>query len=283
MARRYGLNAQSFPGLHPNVISWGNSVITNGGAVPSMGTLNTLSTFCSALDVAGIGSQMLAVCCLVPDNLIAATTPVYSVLGNNPWTNNSFVAADLKVNGLIGDGATKYLDTGVLPSQFAGALGTANFASMGLTVYVSQDHSGSEVELAASTTTNEYIDVATDLSGSSFFDCPYASAGGRIQGVPIGAGYYSGNRTSTTAQALYAASSTHAHSTLATGAGNVGALTPESTSSFVAFRAVLTGNPQWSVKRLSFLALHGGLTSGQSVNFFNAIQAMRTSFGGGFV
>ena len=86
------------------VDNWARKVVVAGGAAPSSATKTALKTFYSALNLAGLLPKMVAVNPFVPDNLIASTVPLIWEAGNEQWTNHNFVAGDLTVNGLIGDG-----------------------------------------------------------------------------------------------------------------------------------------------------------------------------------
>jgi hypothetical protein len=107
---------------HPDVASWMQRAKNNGGQF-SYRTLLNLQTFCNAIDAAGLRSTMLRLNLFVGDNLQAALTPIYvsgsatgTTLGNATDTNNNFVSADYTEygsnGGLLGNGSTKYLDTG---------------------------------------------------------------------------------------------------------------------------------------------------------------------------
>ena len=130
-SRRYTLNTVANV-IHPTAANWLTRVVANGGALPSNTTLNATSDFCYSLDTAGLTSLIIAVNTFVPDNLIASITPLIKNAGNDPWTNNNFVAGDLNMDGLKGNGSNKYLATGLNPSVvFDGPLS----ASAGITLY----------------------------------------------------------------------------------------------------------------------------------------------------
>ena len=85
------------------VASWAERVVINGGVKPLQSTIDTLYTFYNGLVSAGLADKMIAVNCFVPDNLIAAITPLIvhpEVGGFDPWTNVGFVAGDLSPAGL---------------------------------------------------------------------------------------------------------------------------------------------------------------------------------------
>ena len=259
---------------------WAARVVTNGGAAPSAGTKTALAGFYDAIDTAGILSKMLAVNCVVPDNLIAATTPLIKVLGSDPWANHNFLVGDLTMNGLVGNGSTKYMDTGVIP----GAAGGMTNLTDGLTVYIFTGNNNNEVEFSsyngAVTQTQLYV-----YGGTAYFQANDGTAGaGTIAAVESNfTGYLSGNRIAQNDNKLYAASSSLVHGAIASGAGlNSGG--PSPTINLFVWCANSGGAPAtYSSKRISFVAAHKGLTTTESLAFFNAIQAMRTALGGGYV
>ena len=261
------------------VIDWSNRVVANGGAAPSLATLGAMNVFYKALQAIGLG-LFKSVCCFVPDNLIAATTPLVHSYGNDPWTNHNFVAGDLTVNGIQGDGSSKYLDTGVIPSIAFASVGTG-----GLTLYCSVYVSSTGIDMNAgmsgdATYTNVMTLYIAYSDGHMYCDL-YAYPTGRMNAVNTSwAGFLSANRTSTSAAAVYKANSTTSFATLASETTG-GATLP--TGKIFCMAANLNGPNYYSKHRFSFSAIHDGLTSAQSQALYTAVQALRTTLGGGFV
>jgi hypothetical protein len=121
------------------------------------------------------------------------------------------------------------------------------------------------------------------FSGTFFGDCFYNGGSARISvSNSSWTGFTSLNRTSSSSLVAYKANSGVGHTSIASNA-NVGGTLPSAS-----IRCLATCNTgsivsNWSTKRLSFAAVHLGLTSSESSAFFNAIQALRVAFGGGFV
>lgn len=124
------------PRVHHDALDWARRVATNGGSV-SQRTLRAVSTFCDAIDRAGIRSAMYRANAFCGTGLAAALTPLYrgpsvggTQYGSTTDTNAGglFVEADYvetgASGGLTGNGSTKYLDTGfpmnTLPSTTSG-------------------------------------------------------------------------------------------------------------------------------------------------------------------
>lgn len=273
-------NFTSALSLNGYASDWAKRVVINGGAKPSDNSINASAAFINSLTSAGILTKMVAVNMLAPDSLIASITPLLVGGGNDPWTNTAFVAGDLTVNGLKGDGATKWLATGINP--------TTAFASDndgGLTAYVYDPFTGASLScclgVIMQATQRQFI-----LEGSkqgAIFDC-WTTVNGRNYGIGTCLpGYYSGNRTGATACNFYFASPGAPHSVLAsTALGIDGARANANIGAFV-LRSDGVSTNFFSIQRISFLAIHHGLTATESTSFFNAVHALRVAFGGGFV
>jgi hypothetical protein len=275
--RRYFLGDYPGSAVHPTAASWTTRVVANGGALPSNATVSAVSTFCYNLAGHGLLALMQEVNVVAADSLIAAITPLIVTHGSDPWTNHNFVLADLTVNGMVGNGSTKYLDSGFITSS-----STLTLTNAGLTIYDFTGNNNGEVEAESFVSSAQTFQLDNYLGNATF--CAFNQTAG--QGlVSVGAsaftGYMSGNRTASNAIALYAARSNLAHAAIATGTGNGGSL-PNNSMFFWAGNSA--GSPAlWTTKRMSFCAIHQGLSSAQSNNFFNDIQALRTALGGGFV
>ncbi len=112
--------------LHPEAVAWRDAVVDNGGSV-SGATLAAVSDFCTAIDAAGIRDRFyrLNLFCGNSDaSLVAPRVPLYrgpslagTQYGNALDTNNNFVQGDYAETGvsggLLGNGSSKYLATGL--------------------------------------------------------------------------------------------------------------------------------------------------------------------------
>ena len=281
--RRYVLNQYTtIPPLHPTATNWMNRVVANGGTAVSSTTANAVGAFCTGLDTANLTTLLIAVNVIAPDSLIAALTPLIKNYWLDPWTNVSFVSADLSTSGLKGDGASKYLLTGISPLASMSSIN-----SCGLTLYSSllSLNAGGSIDICSvdNGSTDTLLTAGYDTNSNLYFDA-YNQAAGRL-GPISGAttGYFSGNRTASNAIAVYRASSTVPHTVMASGSGEPGSAVLPSTQLTI-FAANSAGTiTQWSLKRLSFIAIHQGFTATQSSSFYSLIQTLRTSFGGGYV
>jgi len=128
---------------------WINRVYANGGTV-STSTASAVSTFCDAIDAAGIRDRFYRMGMFCGDNLNAALVPLYrgptfggTTYGNVTDTNNGpFVGGDyVESAGLQGNQTSKYLNTGLtyddLPAQAQAHLSVWKGAgSVGATLYM---------------------------------------------------------------------------------------------------------------------------------------------------
>lgn len=260
------------------VTEWTNRVALNGGAAPSAGTKTALQNFWQAIITAGLHNKIIFANAFVPDSLIAALTPFIRGQGFDPWQNvGGFVAGDLTINGLKSN-TTKYLNLGIQPnwrifSPF----------DVGMTLYIS---------LGSATNADNF--GAGDAAFTKVFHITNANnvtagalntAAVNVQGADNAAvGYLSVNRIANNDLRIFRANSGLPHAQF--GATNVGVDVDQRASVAFAINVFCTnwgGARGISDRRYSFCALHTGLTTAQSLDFYNAIQALRTALGGGFV
>lgn len=260
--------------------NWSARVVTNGGAAPAAATVTAMATFVDSLITGQIWTKMLAINPIAPDNLTAARTPLLLGISSSLWTNSNFVAGDLTVNGLKGNGSNKKLTTGVLTTELTAS-------NHGWTVYgFDVVDTGSDLG-AYNATTGFSVNVFA--AGNTWYDDSNNGGGannGRLSPANANwAGYTSCNRVSTSDQRIFIASSTKAHQQLALNSNVVpdelGAVNKE----FYAWCFNNNGGTglQFSARRNSFYAFHLGLTLAESAVFYSAVQALRVALGGGYV
>jgi hypothetical protein len=268
--------------MHPAVVDWAERVVTNGGALPSLRTVAAANRFYVQLVRLNLLSIIKVVCIFAPDSLIACCTPLIVGGGNVLWTNNNFIAGDLTIDGLKGNGSTKFLSTGFNPSSVLSTTG-------GMTLYNSTSSNGSEQDMGClagnlqQPIEHSCFQVHISISGNAICDDFSDGTSGRVNVANSSwIGYISANRTSTTNFVVYKANTATAHTTLGSNVNNNSAWTaPNRAMTVFCGTAVDTAQFSFSTKRLSFAAVHDGLTSSQSSDFFNAIQNLRGDIGGG--
>lgn len=267
------------------VCGWITRVVVNGGPNPSLNTARALNTFDLALVNNGLDGRCQYIIPFVPDGLIAARTPLYKVTGLDPATNNNFVAGDLTVNGLVGNGSNKWLDSGVKCTDWV-ALSTKG----GLAIYTSTtDQTTTQIDIGNS---NGPFSQGMDLrNNSSPGQCQssFPPSGGSASTVIVNVANFVGfclmTRSSGTDHRLYNASSTVPFSQIGSNATNTSAVNMQGTNLgiFCEFQAGITP-AFFSKKRISFCGIfNGGFTAPEGQILFNAVQAFRVALGGGFV
>jgi hypothetical protein len=117
-------------GIHPDAMDWRSRVITNGGTVDGE-TMSAVSQFCRRIDAGGLRGKFYRLNLFCGNGLEAALVPLYlaesrtaSARGNTTDTNNGpFVSGDYNntgaSSGLIGNGTSKFLNTGILGDSLA--------------------------------------------------------------------------------------------------------------------------------------------------------------------
>lgn len=137
--------------LEPLATAWEAAVIANGGTATQT-QVQAMSLAATLLDQASLTGRLRRLSFLAGQDLQAAQVPLIQGLGGALDTIFNFVPADLNpLVGLTGDGATKYLDTGLIGvagpyglaaslaapdsqsanTKWVGAQNASNFASMG--------------------------------------------------------------------------------------------------------------------------------------------------------
>jgi hypothetical protein len=268
--------------VSPLMTNWVARVVTNLGATPSANTQTAVNAFALGLDAAGLLPKMIAVNCFAPDNLSACTTPLIKNFGNDPWTNHNFAVGALTVNGLAGNGSSSYLDTGVVPNNCF-----PNVNSAGITLYSTKGNADAgKNDASVITGAANAFQIQTDELGQTIFDCFTNNTGARVicPALPGSLGYTSANRTDATHQSVYQANSLVPHYLAGTNAGGPGASMPAGILPIFCWNSIGgTGITNFSNKRFSFAAIHLGLTQAESLALYTLVQAMRFSFGGGYV
>lgn len=234
-----------------------------------------------SLDGFSLTSHMKGLNCGCTDDLACFTTPLIIGVGRNQWINNGFVSGDLTINGLIGNGSSKYLQTGIIPSTTFGA------ANAGLSVYVPiayvAANAGSDFGAADGGFTDT-IEVGPTVGGNTAYWASFNYGSGAVTYANSAGfvGFFSGNRTGSAATNLYLASSTHAFASAASGSSSGGTLSGL-TYELMCFARNFAGTAnQFSAHRVSFWAAHDGLVSSDCQNFYNAVQQMKVDQGGGY-
>ena len=266
---------------------WAKRVVTNGGAIPSDSSISALNTFEQTLMSTVTVAQLKAMNVCAPDSLIAAITPFYVGGGSDPWTNNGVLAADVSVDGIQFDGISKYLNTGFDPNAQLGHDG-------GMAIYTNANYNVTTVQwdlasydAGATRGIGLGFTVAANLFGfangnfGTMFSSK-ASNAGPFRGMIYAFGF---NNAGVRACYVYKANSSigfvNVYGTNNQTGVNLDHWPAVSTTLGAINQNGVVG--QFSNKRISFAVHHGFTDAGNGQALFNAVQALRTALGGGFV
>lgn len=273
-------------GTGDNIHDYNQRIVAAGGTDISTTTSNALRTFYAGLDTDGTLYSIVAANVFVPDNLTAARTPVVWQGGNDIWVNNLFAASNLTVNGLTGNGSTKYLGTGLNPATLVNR-GFSSTSAGGTVLTFAVPTAGDDLA-GAGTAANSYFRVPINNAGTLFFNCwkvvtvnTEFVARGAPGGSSTWAGYVSGNRTAANAIRMDWVTN-GVHNIATNGTGNQTGSTATITNLYAFASSPVGGVANtFSDHTLSFLALHSGLTQTASSNLWNRVFNLRSSLGGG--
>ncbi len=285
-------------GLDTVTLAWISRINALSGlhTIPSLSgtSIRAVDNFVKGCRIDGIWSKMIEVNPFIFESgtgrLFIAASPILIGPQGAPsnsinWQGNNFVDADVSVNGVVGNGSNKSFSTNMDPT---GTFPGRNDA--GLTMYVSTvTASANTIDMGCFASAN---DACLLLYANSFnqtaagcwdpggSDGPTSGAGNQ----PNLAGFYSFSRTASNVAKLYFANSGHAFAQL--GSTNTGtpAATIFSTRTLTIFACTAnTGTIfDFTDRRLSFMAAHKGLTTGETQSLYNRVQQFRTDLGGGF-
>ena len=285
LARRWGI-ALAPQASNAEAQDWINRVYANGGTV-STSTASAVSTFCDAIESAGIRDRFARLNLFCGSSLNAALVPLYkslsfggASLGNATDTNNAFVGVGTDYaetgasGGLTGNGTSKYLNTGLTVSN----IGTP--ASGHMSVYHGQSsgvNSNRYYMGANDAATSNRFYLGTDAFSTASVFGSYSSAVNASQTLAAQGHGAAGHRilSRETDSVL-----THYHngSVVAT---NTTTITPAvSTAAFAVFAA----NRNATVDRFhnSWIAAYSiglGLNSTQAANYRTIMQTFQTALG----
>lgn len=275
-------------GTGDNVHDWNRRIVNAGGANISTTTSNAMRTFYAGLDTDDNLYSMVAVNAYVPDSLTAARTPIIWQAGSQYWTNFNFGETNVSVNGLTGDGSTKYLSTGLNPVIMTNRGISATSAGVSVLIYNVPASSTGHILSGTGTAANSIFASPINNAGALQFFCwkfvtvntEFVSRTAPSPGATW-EGYLSGNRTAATAIRLdWVTNGVHNVSTNGTGTQTGSSATITNMYAFANHPA--GGTPgNFSDLTISFIAVHNGRTQTQSSNLWNRVFDLRTALGGG--
>lgn len=277
--------------------AWADRVVSNGGTRPSQNSINAVNTFWNGILDYNLNNKMISVGAFAPDNLIASLTPIYYVSGSGLWTNYGFTSNDLTVNGLYNT-SSNYLDTGITGNTFA----TNSFGISGYvfnnTASIGEQKRGYDYDIGiwnvnvTGSCVSLYLPNVNNIYETAIWDAWNAIA--PLQGITQGRiyghitssylpnGFYTANRTTVSTSSISFANSNQSFITQISTTSSVSIGSPPTGSTSIYVYA-MNGTSSAAKKQYSFVAFHEGLQESELINLYNLVQAMRTSFGGGYL
>lgn len=267
-------------------LDWAARVIQNGGPAPAAATITAITTFLTS--ISSIASRIYYLNVIAPDSFAALRTPLIKGVGFDPVMPGRVTGSGnfvFSVNGFASTGDAgangTIFDTGVNCS----AIPAFNVGNGGMTLYAPQN-------LANMPSSGNALAGVLDASITSALRIQPLTGGGLSAGSVWGAaasvaapanrgGIFSSNRTAQGQLNLYYSNSGAAWSSIAS---SVAANTTAPAGSTVSFGGDHTsGIFNFCPQLISLLAIHDGFSSADGKILADAAQALRTSFGGGFL
>ncbi len=265
--------------------NWAARVVANGGADPTGAETVALATFWDGCITDGLDVLIIHLNHISPNSITATRTPFIVGGGNDPWVarcgNNNTTTVSLTVDGVAGSGGNVATwDTGILDST---AFASDNDGGLVIYIFTTVSEASVDCGYGDDALANTFS-LLTNAGNLKVANCRSQLSGGLSPTVADNQGYFSLDRTSSTSLNLYFASSGVSHTSLANTATAESGARAAVSFYFLGNHQTdhTTGCSTTSTKRASFFAITKGKTSTQSSNFFNRIQTLRTSLGGGF-
>lgn len=275
------LLALARPRVHHDALDWARRVVTNSGSV-SQSTLRAVSAFCDAIDRAGIRDKFYRLNLFCGTGLNACLVPLYrgksltgTQYGNATDTNSNFVNGDYvetgSTGGLLGNGTSKTLDTGI-------AGNSVTFGNLHLAAYVvTAPSSGTYRPLVTSRAASNADEAALYSNQAQNSSPAYFSEENTVTGYVQGTtnnpnGLLLGTSVSSTDRRFYRNGSQQGSTVT-----NALTRTQYPTSTHRVFYQAFAG--LYSSVRMAGYSVGNGLTSTQVTAYYNAMQALQTALG----
>jgi hypothetical protein len=271
--------------VHPEAADWANRVRANGGSV-SGATLNAVSKFCASIASAGIRDRFYRMGIFAGDNLSACLVPLYrgqslggTQYGGTTDTNNGpFVSGDFSETGasggLLGDGTSKYLSTGLTPAAMP------EIATGHLSAYIPSITPGSSRALLGAASGAQQFQIVQRLTGGSLVQVR-ATWGGTVSSddtfgagvTTLPGGLWTITRTSSTAITTYNNSTSKVTGTTST--------TPATHTNAIYVLATNSAGTaaSYANHRILSYSIGASMTAQQVSDYNAAIQAFQASLG----
>lgn len=191
--------SKSGSGLDSDALAWA-SAVTAGGGTYSAGTLAAVSTFTARAKAAGYWSKLNRINLFCGNQLAAALVPLKVGGGAATDTAVAFVSGDYSEStGLTGDGTTKYLRTGLIPSV------SLTLNDTHLSVYNRGVTAGGGVHIGTRAGGVTFHELLAPFTTGSMIARQYDDVNGRLASAVLTGpfGLMTASRTSSTSHVAY--------------------------------------------------------------------------------
>lgn len=249
--------------LQGETADWLIRVKANAGTV-SAATLLAVDAFVRGCKADSIWSKLSRVNLMCGDQLAACLVPLMVGAGNATDTNSGFGAGNYTESGGLQGGASRYLDTGIVPPTATGGMGayTADAIASGATQVVIGTRNTAVTQLF------RIIQAGADSRAE------YGALVSALKTAGTPAGCLSCSRTSSTRLDYYQAGASVANSTASATASAI-------TASFFVFAQNRGGGTasDYYTGRIRAYWVDTGLSATDSANLYTRMQAFQTALG----
>lgn len=178
--------------------AWAAAVTANGGTY-SAATLTAVTNFCVSAKAKGYFSKFNRINLFCGNQLAAALVPLVATGGNSTDTNVNFLSGDYtEATGLTGNGTTKYLRTGLVPSV------SLTLNSTHLAVYNRAANAGAGGGATIGASDANTFRILAPFSDGNLYSDQYDTGTGRLSAaVAATYGLLTASRTASNAHAIY--------------------------------------------------------------------------------
>jgi len=278
-------------GIHPEAAAWGAAVVANGGSVGV--SLKAVSDFCRRIDAAGLRDRFARLSLVCGSGLNAALVPLYrgfsrtgTQYGNTvdqSLGSPSFGEGDYNETGasggLLGNGSSKYLDTGLATEDYGADTNSGHISAY----HSTPTGTNANRAFLASTGPSSFrrFQLVSDIFSSSSITAQYGGSGNNANATGIGsqvgapAGHRILSRESATSLLHYLDASL-----VVSGSGdNLATSDVISTNFYVHARNANGSAEAFNDGRILAYSIGLGMTAQQVTDFYNAMQAFQTALG----
>jgi hypothetical protein len=270
------------------VSDWATRVLAAGGALPSSAVQLAMQDLVCGLKTDGILNQVLYMDVFPPTAVGSVTsnaanwamtrTPLIKVIGANTGTGAPQAAGEFTIAGASGDGISHFLDPGINPSTMF-----TNWNSIGWLVYMTVDANDGGNDMGSGINANGQIEALVDDGVGDAFSTIGIATNNRVVAVTKGAGFYSGQRVSTTNHRLYYASSVFPHAQLPPTDALLNTSSPPNLPLVWFCENTQNGLGNFTASRYSAVGITTGMTQPDNAKLFTRIDNFRRAVGGGFI